>query len=393
MPLQKPAFPPPQEPPSWRNGDLDHLLDELKQHLQTAIILEMYTIPLYLFAAYSIKDSPKSTYLFLSVVKQEMLHMGLAGNILCSIGGTPKTYGPNYTPKYPREIFFEPIEMKLLRATRDHVQSFVNLEKPMSPQVQLMSLDEPLLTEYHSIGQFYQEIDAGLRILNERFNKAGRQLFQPHTFTKQFQTADGSWYDPDMAVITDIDVATSALHIIITQGEGATGEDISSGIWSHYQVFKTLHDQHELDCYNIVENPVTSEFEGLKIHPVMVLSDATYSYLLMTIEILWQYDGNLRGRLVTNNIMNIMLNAIKPVALFLVARPALEGSSNPTNEQQAKFGEKHAAPAFNRHDFGANPFQELKDIAQKALAAYPEDRRLQEVAKYVRELIDLSQLH
>lgn len=74
-----------------------------------------------------------------------------------------------------------------------------------------------------------------------------------------------------MAIITNIDDATSALKIVITQGEGAMpGEPVTSGILSHYQVFETLHE-HELDCYDIVEDPVTSEFQGLKVHPVSPL--------------------------------------------------------------------------------------------------------------------------
>lgn len=64
--LKKPIFKAPKKAPDWREGDLDEQYKELKMHLQTAVILEMYTIPLYLFAAYSIKNSPQSTYLFIS---------------------------------------------------------------------------------------------------------------------------------------------------------------------------------------------------------------------------------------------------------------------------------------------------------------------------------------
>lgn len=144
--LKKPVYNAPKAAPAWGGLPLDEALDVLKNHLQTAVILELYTIPLYLYAAYSIKGSPLSTYkiisksctprcfddstisvLFVDVVKQEMLHLGLAGNILCSIGGTPRVYGREYTPQYPSEIFYEPIEMNLAPATKDTVHSFMKV--------------------------------------------------------------------------------------------------------------------------------------------------------------------------------------------------------------------------------------------------------------------------
>lgn len=72
------------------------------------------------------RDLPK-TRRFLDVVKQEMLHLGLAGNILCSIGGAPRVYGNEYTPKYPREIFYEPVEMNLLPGTKDTIHTFMKV--------------------------------------------------------------------------------------------------------------------------------------------------------------------------------------------------------------------------------------------------------------------------
>jgi len=53
QPLQPPIYDAPTGPPDW-NGE--NGLEELKKHLQTAVLLELHTIPLYLFAAYSIKE-------------------------------------------------------------------------------------------------------------------------------------------------------------------------------------------------------------------------------------------------------------------------------------------------------------------------------------------------
>lgn len=62
----------------------------LKDALQTAIQLEFSTIPLYLCAAWSIMDTANpDRHTILGIVKDEMLHMGLACNMLSAIGGTP----------------------------------------------------------------------------------------------------------------------------------------------------------------------------------------------------------------------------------------------------------------------------------------------------------------
>lgn len=47
------------EKPKWGELGLDEALRVLKKHLQTAVSIELYTIPLYLFAAYSIKNQPE----------------------------------------------------------------------------------------------------------------------------------------------------------------------------------------------------------------------------------------------------------------------------------------------------------------------------------------------
>lgn len=106
-------------------------------------------------------------------------------------------------------------------------------------------------------------------MISKRCDGEKRELFHKNTFAKQLQTADGSWYDGDMAVITDLAAATKALDIIKTQGEGAKkGETPTSGIESHYEVFKDLHDNHSLDCYDIVKNINPEDYEGELFHGV-----------------------------------------------------------------------------------------------------------------------------
>jgi hypothetical protein len=105
-----------------------------------------------------------------------------------------------------------------------------------------------------------------------------------------------------------------------------------------------------------------------------------YCYLLLTIEKMWTYDGPSRGRLVTNNIMNLMLTVLRPLALFLVAQPIQDG--------------KNAAPPFNLYKFDENnsAFEQLKSLTSDALKSYPNAAELKPVERFVNELIDISNL-
>ena len=107
----------------------------------------------------------------------------------------------------------------------------------------------------------------GIKLLHKKYKDEGKELFHPSTFSKQSQTADGSWYDDDMTMILDLESAVNVMTIIIEQGEGSTGESVKNTVQSHYQVFKELYDD-PLICYPVVESPVTESFKGETIYNV-----------------------------------------------------------------------------------------------------------------------------
>src|SRR5262249_36943662 len=79
----------------------------LQQSLQSAIDLELSTLPPYLCGMWSIKDSSTTAAsLINSVVLEEMLHMGLACNMLTTIGGTPQIDSgiPTYPGPLPGDV-------------------------------------------------------------------------------------------------------------------------------------------------------------------------------------------------------------------------------------------------------------------------------------------------
>src|SRR6185369_7929815 len=81
------------------------VLKKLKQHLQTAMMLELSTLPPYLCAMWSIHGTSEHAVqvkkFILSIVQEEMLHMAMACNILNAIGGNPVLNDPNTQPKFP----------------------------------------------------------------------------------------------------------------------------------------------------------------------------------------------------------------------------------------------------------------------------------------------------
>src|SRR5438067_13201966 len=79
----------------------------LQDSLQAAIELEMSTIPPYLYAYWSIdqgQDPDRVASTLRTVVVEEMLHMGIACNLLAAIGGQPKIAAADVAAGYPRVL-------------------------------------------------------------------------------------------------------------------------------------------------------------------------------------------------------------------------------------------------------------------------------------------------
>ena len=71
-----------------------HDVNWLKQGLQAAVELEFATIPVYLCGMWSIQEQSGPAYERInSIVIEEMLHMGLACNMLTTLDGTPRSCG------------------------------------------------------------------------------------------------------------------------------------------------------------------------------------------------------------------------------------------------------------------------------------------------------------
>jgi len=251
-------------------------IDSIQNRLQTAIQLELATIPPYLTAMWSINsDDPKSKEAknaIRSVFMEEMLHMVLAANLLLSINGEVRLKEENI-PSYPLDMTFTNDEiankikeirqsllaskmitkedfnkfldkrnfkLNLEKLSLNSLLSFLKVELPNEKDVKdtkskIASVTaakgfEDIILPKYTIGDFYKSIIQDLKELGIETYKVENQL-----------TEDYFWQGRDeIVVIKNFEDAERALKIIADQGEGAD-VDISNLPTSHFGKFASIY--------------------------------------------------------------------------------------------------------------------------------------------------------
>ena len=252
---------------------------EVRQHLQWACDLELFTLPLYLTAAYSIKapivngsprydprigwefddnwnESQRAQWAFnivYSVAIQEMLHLILARNVATALGRTvvidqPPAI-PNYDtggivshileldPKdYSEDANIGPFHVGLGPLDENQVNLFLAIEAPEELTRRERRPDDGPNTgphaPYRSIGEFYDALLTGINVCWEDLypheNASSADLHQYGAYfaddydpvyvggDSQPGAAPDPPYTPADAKRTIADI----LHMIIEQGEG-----------------------------------------------------------------------------------------------------------------------------------------------------------------------------
>jgi hypothetical protein len=195
-------------------------INELRDHLQTAVEIEWSTIPPYLCARWSINEDPRNAIAarFIDdVVMEEMLHLTLVCNLLNAVGGEPalippKTRPPSYPAYLPHSD--DAFLIDLAPFSRDALETFRLIERPAPAGA------PPEDDNYETIAQFYEAVMAGLDRL------AGRE----DIFTgKAERQVDASYYyggGGEAIPIRDRTSAIEALEVIVFEGEG-----INESIW------------------------------------------------------------------------------------------------------------------------------------------------------------------
>lgn len=193
--------------------DFDERLAALRHKLQLAVELEHSTIPPYLYALYSIRQDHnlEVAALMLSVIKQEMLHMSLACNVLNAIGGAPKIDDPGFIPGYPGHLpggVESGLVVPLAPLSKQGVHDvFMVIESPVNTDD-----GDPSSEEGVTIGTFYRHLQEEIVALDRK-----KPIF---TGDPALQLRIG-FVELQNAGVTDRRSAVAAIEMIVDQGEGS----------------------------------------------------------------------------------------------------------------------------------------------------------------------------
>ncbi|WP_316839859.1 ferritin-like protein [Pedobacter gandavensis] len=234
-------------------------LQDLKNAMQTAIMLEHSTIPPYLTAVFTLVNTGNDeiSSLIGSVVKEEMLHLSIACNILNAIGGTPVLNQPGFIPTYPGNLpgtVESTLVVPISKFSKELIKDvFMVIEEPEHP------IDIPVLFAQEAeapltIGMFYQRVKDLIDLLEAEANILNRTIF---TGDPAKQMTNERWFPlKELFPILDKQSAFDGIDLIVDQGEGTstdpfiapgetTGEDDTTDP-AHYYRFEEIYNGKRL---------------------------------------------------------------------------------------------------------------------------------------------------
>ncbi len=203
----------------------------IRDSLQHALELELFTIPPYLSALYSLREGSNTAArkIIQGVVMEEMLHMMLVANVLNAIGGKPLLHADESGKgKLVRKFYPAPIphitggrKICLLPFGRDAIQAFMDIEAP----------EEDAGCEsdgsFKTIGEFYQDIRNRLVAACEEQGEdtvfCGDHALQVHRKTEYYGGGG------EVIAVHCLSDAMQALGQVMEQGEGRLESNILSG--------------------------------------------------------------------------------------------------------------------------------------------------------------------
>lgn len=264
----------------------------LRRMLQFAIELELSTIPPYLVAMWSIKDISAPTSLFLfSIVLQEMLHMGIACNLLNAIDGQVCIDSPDTVPQYPCCLpggVRPGLIIQLQAISKPLIETFMEIERPECGAIGFFQGQT-----YPTIGAFYSAILDAFSNLCPSDVTGQRQIELP-----AFQ----------LYAIRTIRDAQTAIQLIKEQGEGTSSSPLygsSADDKSHYYLFGEIYYEKSLTeispghwSYSGDDRPFPLPHEIYSMAPIPAEGyvesrafDEKYSAMLHELQSAWQIGG------------------------------------------------------------------------------------------------------
>lgn len=220
---------------------------DLHEFLLAAIQLEHSTIPPYLTALYSLKPgtNPAAAKIITSIVREEMLHMTIAANLLVALGGKPTFSAPGFVPSYPGPLPMQvddDLRVGLAPCSQALIyDTFMRIEQPQEP------LALPLKNggtsqypaappgPYPTIGDFYETLIGKLESMPITWGPASAQVTPETTGSAWFRKTD--WFP-----ITSLEDAKRAVNVIVSEGEGATSAPVDEdGDPAHFYRFGEIY--------------------------------------------------------------------------------------------------------------------------------------------------------
>jgi hypothetical protein len=274
------------------------------------------------------------------VATQEMLHLALVQNLLCSIGAAPHLSRPNLPA--PAGHYPAGVTLALMPFGEAALRHFMYLERPegmdvddsagvaamerASPAIQAGEI-VPRLQDFATIGHLYRSIEEGFRHLNDRFGPERLFCGPPRAQA----TADNFGW-PELVAIVDMDSAQTAIDTIIEQGEGPRGD------WraAHFGQFVDILDEYlDMRGQDPAFEPVRPVLPANvrpteRGTPIPLITDPTtarctdlfnvsYEVLLQVLQRYFAHTGETDAELalLANVGLDLMFSAIKPLGQLI----------------------------------------------------------------------------
>ena len=296
----------------------------------------------------------------IDVIKQEMLHLALATNLLTAVGAAPHFERPNFpilSRWYP-----ESVQIALVPFGERALRHFMYLERPEGMALNdaegfralqhvrpLTGDDQPLLgipEDWATVGHLYRGIEAGLERLCDRFGE--RAVFigpaKAQAVTDVFE-----W--PDLLAIGNLADAARAIEIIVEQGEGARGDWIKSHFGRFVGILEDLLAVQAADPGFDPARPVEPAYvrlppdvdsgvliEDRRTARVADVCNALYEVILQVLARYYVHHGETPAELETlartaKHLMNWVMRKLAPVLTMLPIGPSNPGrTAGPTLE-------------------------------------------------------------
>jgi Ferritin-like len=349
----------------------------------------------------------------IDVIKQEMLHLALATNILTAIGAAPHFERPNL-PILSR--WYPPgVQIALLPFGERALRHFMYLERPEGmtledaegfaalPDIQpAASIDRPVAAvpePWQTVGHLYREIEAGLTRLCGRYGEDAVFIGPP---AAQAVTATFEW--KELTAVTGLASASRAIELIVEQGEGARGDWVKSHFGKFTGILEDFLAVQAADPGFEAARPVEPAYvrlppdvasgtliEDLLTARVADLCNGLYELMLQVLTRYYVHHGETPAELETlartaKHLMNWVMRKLYPVLTTLPIGPSRPGrTAGPALEivRPAYFVLPHREPAWKI-------INERLDVLAEACAALAQEPGLSTLSELAANLASMA---